>query len=315
MATVIKRPATKPTTTKPASSAASNSASKPASKPAPIKPVAKPARNPAIRPAVKPATPVKRALLIGINYYNTANELSGCINDVLDTQAYLKSTAGFTETVVLKDSPRDPQMKLKDAPTKQNIMAQIASLVAKTKPGDTLYVHFSGHGSQTRDVNKDEPDAKDELICPVNLNQAVIKDDELRAALVEKLVPGAKVRVVFDSCHSGSCLDLVYRLDETLSWQTELKEETKENLAKDVVFISGCRDHQTSADASFQNRANGALTWVFLQCLQDRTKFKQQWTWTQLVTKMRQRIRAKGFDQIPQLDVESQAQASNLVDL
>ncbi len=53
-------------------------------------------------------------------------------------------------------------------------------LVAGAQAGDSLLLHFSGHGSQKRDTDGDEEDGMDETICPMDYERAgVIVDDEL----------------------------------------------------------------------------------------------------------------------------------------
>ena len=40
---------------------------------------------------------LKRALLVGINYVGTGNDLRGCINDVENMELLLRQKLGFTE--------------------------------------------------------------------------------------------------------------------------------------------------------------------------------------------------------------------------
>lgn len=40
------------------------------------------------------------------------------------------------------------------------------------QPGDSLFFHFSGHGSQQYDRNGDEEDGYDETICPTDFRRA-----------------------------------------------------------------------------------------------------------------------------------------------
>ena len=45
-------------------------------------------------------------------------------------------------------------------------------LVRGAQPNDSLFFHYSGHGSQTYDSDGDEVDGNDETICPVDYNSA-----------------------------------------------------------------------------------------------------------------------------------------------
>lgn len=262
--------------------------------------------------------PQKRALLIGINYFSQDSELHGCQNDIDNVQAYLKG-CGYTEFTVLKDVKGDKNHTAPNSPTKANILAAMKSVVAKTKAGDCLYIHYSGHGSHMDDKNSDETDGQDECICPVDFafdhpDSGFIRDDDLNATLVQALAPGAKLRVCFDSCHSGSALDLPFR------WVSNTRMVT-ENMTKsdrDIIFISGCMDSQTSADASFAGQAAGAMTWSLLTSLYDvkkSGKHAETWTWKELVQMMRLNLRKEQYDQIPQLGLTHVDQAGSYVDL
>merc|ERR1712039_772793 len=71
--------------------------------------------------------------------------------------------------------------------------------------------HYSGHGASVRDDDGDEPDGKDECLCPVDYNEAgLIRDDETFKCLVAPLQEGAFLTCVLDCCHSGTILDLPY---------------------------------------------------------------------------------------------------------
>ena len=58
------------------------------------------------------------------------------------------------------------------------------------QPTDSLFLHYSGHGGQTFDLNGDEEDGQDEFICPVD--GGIIVDDELKALLSKHLPEGVR---------------------------------------------------------------------------------------------------------------------------
>jgi hypothetical protein len=85
-----------------------------------------------------------------------------------------------------------------------------------------------GHGGQTKDLDGDEEDGYDEVIYPVDFRQVGhIVDDEMHRIMVMPLQPGVRLTAIFDSCHSGTALDLPY----IYSTQGVLKEP---NLAKEA---------------------------------------------------------------------------------
>jgi hypothetical protein len=228
----------------------------------------------------------KRALLVGINYTGTSNELYGCVNDMTDIQTRLQSlNFGVTRLT-------DTQA------TRTAILAGLASLLSASNLGDVCVFAFSGHGSNRRDTNGDELDGQDELI--VTTDNSIISDDELNSIIRRGIKPGVTLFVLFDSCFSGTAIDLKYTYSLDLSPPALIMQPNISDINEgSVIMISGCTDNQTSADAWIDSKANGAMTWSLLKTLtQPRT---YACTWRQLVTEMRALLLESGFDQIPQL--------------
>ena len=168
----------------------------------------------------------RKALLIGINYFGTKSQLRGCINDVKNMSAYLNGNFGYAreDMVILTDDQQHPMSQ----PTRQNILRAMHWLVKDAKPNDSLFFHYSGqdlvptpkegqllivagHGGQTKDMDGDEDDGYDEVIYPVDYTvTAHITDDDMHNIMVRSLQPGVRLTAIFDSCHSGSALDLPY---------------------------------------------------------------------------------------------------------
>jgi len=168
----------------------------------------------------------RKALLIGINYFGQRGQLRGCINDVKNMSTYLNEFFGYKreDMVTLTDDQQNPMSQ----PTKANILRAMHWLVKDARPNDSLFFHYSGHGGQTKDLDGDEDDGYDEVIYPVDFRTAGhIVDDEMHRIMVQSLQPGVRLTAIFDSCHSGSALDLPY----IYSTQGVLKEP---NLAKEA---------------------------------------------------------------------------------
>lgn len=236
--------------------------------------------------------PDKFALLVGINYKGTSYQLNGCINDVLNVKARLIQDYSYSETniVVLTD---DTTQK----PTKQNIINGLTNMLKSLISGDVLFFQYSGHGSYTFDRSSDEKDGRDETI--VSIDYLDITDDELRSIFISNLKPGVKVFALFDSCHSGTVMDLRYNyLDSQNLNNLTINNNIPETVSQ-VQMISGCLDSQTSADASFlvDGKINyqGAMTNAFLACLQPNILLKS------LIENMRATLKNGQFSQIPQL--------------
>jgi hypothetical protein len=83
--------------------------------------------------------------------------------------------------------------------------------VAGAKAGDCLFFHFSGHGSQQDDRTGLEEDGYNETIVPLDYQtNGMITDDELFDLIAKPLPEGVHLTTIFDSCHSGTVLDLPY---------------------------------------------------------------------------------------------------------
>lgn len=60
-------------------------------------------------------------------------------------------------------------------------------------------------------MDGDEDDGYDEVIYPVDFRHVGhIVDDEMHDIMVKPLQPGVRLTAIFDSCHSGTALDLPY---------------------------------------------------------------------------------------------------------
>ncbi len=100
------------------------------------------------------------------------------------------------------------------SPTHQNILDSVAQIAAKAKPGDFVYLHLSGHGSQQPAIDAStETDGMDEIFLPQDvkfwsgdskLMPNALQDDEIGAALDNLRAKGANVWIVIDACHSGT---------------------------------------------------------------------------------------------------------------
>jgi hypothetical protein len=145
-----------------------------------------------------------RALVIGIGTYENLPEdmfLHGPKNDVKAILSLLTGTLQF--------KPAEIRVLTDDKATRQAILSSMDEwLIAGTAPGDRVYLYFSGHGLQVKDISGDEEDGMDEAISTYDLKAGdedwtnVILDDELEAVL-EKL-KGRAVTLVIDACHSGT---------------------------------------------------------------------------------------------------------------
>lgn len=72
----------------------------------------------------------------------------------------------------------------------------------------------------------------------------------------------------------------------------------------DIILLSGCSDNQTSADAKFNNKANGALTKIFIEIYENYMKNDVP-NVVKFLDDIRLSIKNNKFSQIPQLSSET----------
>ena len=228
----------------------------------------------------------KKALLIGINYTGTQNQLYGCINDVNSIKERIQKN-GFNNINIITD------LTSKNA-TRDNILSEFKNLLINSQSGDLLFLLYSGHGSYAIDRNGDEQDGRDELIVSCDLKG--ILDDELKSLIQTYLKTDVTLFAMFDSCFSGTVLDLKYQYLNSLDYDKYTENQKQLDTVGNVFMISGCTDNQTSADSVFNNKANGAMTWSLLEAL----KQKPNCNWRELIKTMRDLLKNSKYEQIPQ---------------
>ncbi|CAH8330183.1 unnamed protein product [Eruca vesicaria subsp. sativa] len=145
---------------------------------------------------------VKRAVLIGINYPGTEDELLGCVNDVKRMHKSLVELYGFLEENIVELIDTDTS---KPQPTGKNIRQAFWDLVESAKSGDVLFVHYSGHGTRLPpETGEDDDTGFDECIVPSDNNY--VTDDDIKE-IVSHVPKGCSFTFISDSCHSGGLID------------------------------------------------------------------------------------------------------------
>lgn len=246
-------------------------------------------------------------VMFGLNYESLpeAYRLNGCINDVKDMQALLRTT-GVCNEISVFTSPQETQ---RDA-----ILQQLTQLSQRTNVEDIglVWIHYSGHGSYVQDLGGsrnggDELDGNDECLVPSDfLTAGMILDDQLRS-IFDMFSANCKVIATIDACHSGTMGDLKYMWSIPALPGRPIKSSIQ-NTTKcdaDIVMISGCSDPQTSADAWMNQRFQGAFTAALMDVLRGylRRPLSQGGgiPLFALVQEVRSFLARKGFSQVPQL--------------
>jgi len=233
---------------------------------------------------------MRRALLVGINYLGTSNQLNGCINDINNIGTYLYTVREYNSFIVLTDYTAQK-------PTRANILSAFAVLLKGAVAGDELWFHYSGHGALMRDTSGDEESGQDSCICPIDFARSgFITDDLIRNNLALLVPKGVRLYIILDACHSGTGCDLRYKYDDSsyltnkkaplptkyvaADWSLQQTNYEYKRYAKtngDVFCISGCQDSQTSADAYLDGQACGALSYLLLNSLRNNSPITYKW--------------------------------------
>jgi hypothetical protein len=275
---------------------------------------------------------MKRALLVGVNDYpGTQNDLQGCVNDITNIYDILVKYFGFASL--------DIGMLSDKRAKKKAILDGLQALIDKSEAGDILVFHYSGHGSQVRDVEGDElKDGLDEIICPYDFDWdgTFIKDDDF-ARMFKVLKKGVMLEVILDSCHSGtgtremildrrSLKDLPATIsNESALWASshcirprflapppDIALRADEIFGKELplrrigkgeslnhVLWAACKSDQYSADADVGGKPGGAFTYFFCKHIRD---VEGRISRSDLVKRVRASLKHEGFSQIPQLE-------------
>ena len=215
----------------------------------------------------------KRALLIGINKYQAVPKLQGSLNDIETMRQVLLTRWGFPD--------RNIRLLTDEQATREGMLAALNQFVHETGPNDTVYIHYSGHGSQVEDLNGDEPDDKlDETLVPQDGRTGAvpdITDDELDA--IFSRLPTKNAFIVLDSCHSGTAtrsLDI-----RTRSIPQDLRVELyRKTAGPDIrtrgniqltpahyVLMTGAASHQEALDGPVNGRFHGFFTYALSKSL------------------------------------------------
>ena len=237
----------------------------------------------------------RNALLVGISTYgdNTGWKNIHGANDV----DLMKSVLNGFSIRELKNANA----------TYDNIIKELNYLTKKTKEGDIVYIHFSGHGQPFEDINGDEQDGWDESFVPFDAHlyyeQNVysgnkhLTDDILNTYLIKirkKIGEHGILYVTIDACHAGNS----YRDSEEDIYRGTGKGFSKNNkiykvpkTQKRYFKIDDIRpppppppppppqSYQRNTEIYIKNTYYGPLTYAIFKTLQTKSIDKQaKWT-------------------------------------
>ena len=257
----------------------------------------------------------KKAFCVGINDYPyDGSDLNGCVNDATAWADLLTTQFDFPST--------DVKLITDTQATKKNILAGLDDLLADAKAGDVLVFTNSSHGSYVAESGGDEP-RYDEVVCPYDITDNVLVDDELRDrfSAVPKEV---HVVAIMDNCHSGTVtraaisenlpglrtpddrrvrfLNPALRGDPVVSnpWRAQPRQKQKyPESGMQEILLSGCTDTEYSYDALFDGIYHGAMTYHAIKAIREA---RYRLTYAQLEARLSFLVNEAGYNQHPQLE-------------
>lgn len=251
---------------------------------------------------------MKKALLIGINYIGTRNELGGCINDINNIGNFIIENCDYKVENITKLTD-----KTEIKPTLKNIIDSIINLTKDIKAGDTLLFYYSGHGSQIDD-DDDKTNELDQVLVPLDYKEnGFINDTWLFDNLAKVLPKDVTLWCFTDCCHSGTILNLEYNLlynrrknkqktdlyneDDWVNMYTFYLTNNKIETDGDIFMFSGCLDEQTSADLGDRGAFTNVLLETLSNCKNNPRKI------IDILKEIDCRLNIDGHSQIPQLSI------------
>lgn len=154
--------------------------------------------------AIKTDGQRRLALIIGVGQYKSEKipDLAGPPNDARRFYELLTGPNGY-------DFPEENVCVLLDeeATTEGFRQAFQQGLVDRARAGDVAVFFYAGHGSQTKDLNQDEPDENDETFLFHDARTDGIRDlvdDDLHTLLARLHQKTSNITVILDSCNSGT---------------------------------------------------------------------------------------------------------------
>lgn len=292
-------------------------------------------------------TPSLYALLIGIDCYlpnrlpdgSHYRNLTGCVRDILHVEGFLRRKLGMESANLLKltasnSEAAEPSEPREFWPTYENIIAAFGKLAEMGKPGDQIYIHYSGHGGRCAALIPElKTNGLDETLVPTDLcfsETGYLRDIEIAKLLQALVDKQLLVTLVLDSCHSAGATragtpnersigsidtrppnkdSLVAPLDELARNWRRMQAATTRNVSansgwcpgtRDYVLLAACRANESAYEYAFDGKeTNGALTYWLLNSMEE---MGLGLTYNQLNDRIVAKVHSQFETQTPQLE-------------
>ena len=239
----------------------------------------------------------KHALIVAIADYPTESGWSkiNSDNDISILVPEFKRLGFQVSTLVNREA------------TKEGILHALKQLAKQANSNDFVCIHFSCHGQQMEDDNKDEPEGLDEALIPYDASLSYqegiyegnnhLRDDELEEQLNiirQKLGEQGSLLVTFDACHSGTAdRDEEYVEDDDSPIRgtsavfssnpffisPDNKQVEKQNVLpkskemSSLCIISACQPFQRNFETKVNEKYYGTLSYALYKVLKENSSW------------------------------------------
>lgn len=227
------------------------------------------------------ALAARHALLIGVSDYAPSGlrNLPGARQDIVLMKGLLMRRLHF--------QPAEIRVLLDGEATHSGMERAFADLARAVQPGDSVYIHYSGHGSQTPDFNDTDQErgGVDQTLVghgarspgATGLDRYDVLDDEVNRWLAPIAAKAGELVYVADACHSASS---TRGPDALVARAVPADPQTGHPHAHDpgardplagAVRIGAARDDESALEVPLDaggQTSGGVFTWNWARALQ-----------------------------------------------
>ena len=269
-----------------------------------------------------------RALLVGANYAGTPYSLKGCINDARVSRDMLKKKFGVVDQDIIL---MHDELPLDDSnyPTPSRILGRMREMIKKSKAGDSIYLHYSGHGFTVASGNQSAMTAMGGKI-DAGLHECVLARDDKKTdgknitkdncicgdefnQLLEMVPADMTLFGVIDTCNSGTVFDLTHNVRVKTEQECTESNCVKPDNSKlayylthneerpcyrgDIILLSSTKMAGTAWDTVINGKSMGALSGLWTDQI---NKDKKPQSYLDMLFIMHNKLKDK-YNQDPQL--------------
>ena len=276
------------------------------------------------------------AVLVGINYYVKGPCLKGSVRDAETVKQYLEAGSTHVDIAILTattpsepNSTRPPE-KACFWPTRVNVVSSLARVLVNAKPGDFVYIHYSGHGTRRKESavtpHKEAGNLALVLFEDNEHGSSYLRGIELASCIRKMVKRGLLVTLVLDCCYSGSVLRIGNERDTVIrstEYDPTIDAASTPILGADFLdsdnglrnsripvdrwlvdpdgytILSACGPHERAWEIETGGSRKGALTYFLIDALSALRKTGANITHQALYQNIRSRFHASWPQQTP----------------